>query len=60
LAFKKVDSHQSEQLQINAQATFVETEHLFHGTVDFSAQFDFVNGKYSVKLVAIDPSAAGV
>jgi len=60
LAFKKIDSRQSEQLQINAQATFVEKELLFRGTVDFSDQFDFVNGKYSVKLVAIDPSAAGV
>ena len=52
IAFKKIDYRSNEQLQINAQAIYNEEVKRFVGTVDFSNQFDLVNGKYSVELVA--------
>ena len=58
LAFKKKDSTGSiKQLQVNAQAQYDEEKKRFVGAVDFSKQFDLVNGLYSVQLVAQDTSA---
>ena len=48
LTFKKEDWKESEQLSINAQASYNGSEKKFEGTVDFSDQFDLVNGQYSV------------
>lgn len=56
LSFKKEDWRESEQLSINAQAQYNEEEKKFEGSVDFSDQFDLVNGKYRVQLVALDSS----
>ena len=55
--FKKEDWRESEQLSINAQAQYsAEDGGSFVGTVDFSQQFDLVNGKYRVQVVALDSS----
>ena len=57
LTFKKEDWRESEQLSINAQAQYsAEDGGSFVGTVDFSQQFDLVNGKYRVQVVALDSS----
>jgi len=57
LSFKRTDAAQDEQLSINAQARWDEKMDRFVGKMDFSQKFDLVNGKYEVKLVALDSSA---
>ena len=57
LSFKKIDTRASEQLQINALGSF--DGFTFNGSVDFSNQFDLVNGEYRVQLVALDSTAQG-
>ena len=58
LTFKKEDWKENEQLSINAQASYNSSDKKFEGTVDFSDQFDLVNGQYSVQVVALDSSLA--
>lgn len=59
LAFKKEDTRRNEQLQINSQAQWDIYTGRFVGSVDFSASFDLVNGKYAVHLVSLDSSIEG-
>jgi len=42
---------------VNAQAKWNKSAGKFEGKVDFSGQFDLVNGKYEVTLLAQDVSA---
>lgn len=57
LTFRKIDALKEDQLFVNAQALYIEEVDAFVGTVDFSAQFDLVNGVYQVTLVGNDGSA---
>ena len=43
---------------MNAQATYDVESGRFEGRVEFSEQFDLVNGKYRVRMFALDSSAA--
>ena len=42
---------------VNSQATFNEDLNHFEATIEFSKLPDFINGRYELQLVALDPSA---
>ena len=57
IAYKRTDSVNGDQLQVNSLAMYAASLDLYAGKTNFSEKFDLVNGDYEVKLVAIDSSA---